>query len=158
MVSPASWKKDGNCRRCNKIKSNSCKLICLQLIMDNSLGTNLRFQLFCTQWYMQIQLHRLNFAPHPTYKKCWILNTCNFTWLGNSRKYPYPTTDDFHVSPPPLPSEIPECATPRYAQHFIIVNPPLSLGISAFFGSTFSTWQCLYEQTNMNLCLLKAVI
>ena len=55
--------------------------------------------------------------------------------LGNSRKYPYPTTDGFHVLKPPSPSE------------FLF-----------FFGSTFSTQQRLYEQTDMNLCLLNVVI
>ena len=35
--------------------------------------------------------------------------------------------------------------------------PPLPFGISGgFFGGTFSTWQRLYEQTNMNLRLPKA--
>ena len=78
--------------------------------------------------------------------------------LGNSRKYPYPTTDGFHVltlpclwkflnALPPMPSE------------FHNRESPLPFGISGvFFGGTFLTWQRLYERTNMNLCLPKAVI
>ena len=46
---------------------------------------------------------------------------------------------------PPMPSEFHNCEPPPL-QNF------------RFFGSTFSTQQRLYEQTNMNLCLLKAVI
>ena len=40
--------------------------------------------------------------------------------MGNSRKYPYPTTDGFHVLTPPLPSEIPKCATPPFPQNSIV--------------------------------------
>ena len=41
---------------------------------------------------------------------------------------------------------------PPCRQNSIIVPPP-TLRNFCFFGSTFSTWQCLYEQANMNLCL-----
>ena len=37
-------------------------------------------------------------------------------------------------------------------------EPPLTFGISAFFGSAFSTWQRLYQPTNTILCFFKAVI
>ena len=46
-----------------------------------------------------------------------------------------------------------------HALEFHNRETPLTFGISVFFfGGTFSTWQRLYEQTNMNLCLPKAVI
>ena len=60
--------------------------------------------------------------------------------LGNSRKYPYPTTDGFHVlTPPPLAfgnsrmRYFPSCP-----QNSIIVNPP-PLGISGFF------WRYIFD-------------
>ena len=56
--------------------------------------------------------------------------------LGNSRKYPYPATNGFHVlTPPPLPSEIPKCVNPPpppCPQTSIIVTP-LPFRISGFF-------------------------
>ena len=70
---------------------------------------------------------------------------CISSTLGNSRKYPYPTTASFIVLTPALPLEILECVTSPSPQNSIIVNP-LPFGISAFFGSTFLTWQRLYEQ------------
>ena len=54
--------------------------------------------------------------------------------MGNSRKYPYPTTDGFHVLTPPL-----AFGNSKMPQNSIIVNPPSPSEFHGFFGSTFST-------------------
>ena len=57
--------------------------------------------------------------------------------MGNSRKYPYPTADGFHVLTPPLPSEIPKCVTPPpppMPSEFHNLEPPLPFRISGFSG------------------------
>jgi len=77
--------------------------------------------------------------------------------MGNSRKYPYPTTDSFHVLTPPCLWKF-QNALPPHALRIPNCELTLPFGISDFFGGTFLTWQRLYEQTNMNLYLLKAVI
>ena len=44
--------------------------------------------------------------------------------LGNSRKYPYPTTDGFHVSTSPCLRKFQNALPPPCPQNSIIVNPP----------------------------------
>ena len=54
--------------------------------------------------------------------------------MGKSRKYPYPTTEGFHVLiPPPLPSEIPKCVTPPPCPQNSIIMNPLSPSEFPFF-------------------------
>ena len=36
-----------------------------------------------------------------------------FIRMGDSRKYPYPTTGDMSILTPPLPPEIPKCSSPH---------------------------------------------
>ena len=67
-----------------------------------------------------------------------LLSRCSYllyrqAGMGNSRKYPYPTTDGFHVLTPPLPSEISKCVTPPCPQNSTIVNPPPSPSEFPFF-------------------------
>ena len=76
---------------------------------------------------------------------------------GQFQKISIPNHGRLPCFNPPLPSEIPKCVTPPCPQNSIIVNPP-PLQNFRFFGSTFSTKQRLYDQMNLNLCLLKAVI
>ena len=59
--------------------------------------------------------------------------------MGNSRKYPYPTTDGFHVLTPPCLQKS-QNASPPCPQNSIIMNPPpLPFGISAFF------WKYIFD-------------
>ena len=44
--------------------------------------------------------------------------------LGNSRKYPYQTTDGFHVLSPPSFRKFQNVLPPPFLQNSIIVNPP----------------------------------
>ena len=81
---------------------------------------------------------------------------------GQFQKISIPNHGRLSCFNPPLPSEIPECVTPSphpCPQNSIIVKtPPALRNFQGFFGGTFSTWQRLYEQMSMNLCLPKAVI
>ena len=54
--------------------------------------------------------------------------------MGNSRKYPYPTTDGFHVLPPPCLRKFQNALPPPCPQNSIIVNPPYPSEFPGFFG------------------------
>ena len=56
--------------------------------------------------------------------------------LGNSRKYPYPTTDGFHVltPPPPLAFGNSKMRYPPMPSEFHNSEPPLPFRISGFSG------------------------
>ena len=60
------------------------------------------------------------------------------TVLGNSRKYPYPTTDGFHVLTPPLAFRNSRMHYPPCPQNSIIMNPP-TLRNFLFF------WKCIFD-------------
>ena len=56
----------------------------------------------------------------PSFSKCsWSLFSRKrfpktmFIRMGDSRKYPYPTTGDMSILTPPLPPEIPKCSSPH---------------------------------------------
>ena len=53
--------------------------------------------------------------------------------LGNSRKYPYPTTDGFHVLTPPCHQKFSRMCYPPMPSGFHNREPPLSFGISRVF-------------------------
>ena len=60
--------------------------------------------------------------------------------MGNSRKYPYPSTGGFHVlTPPPLAFRNSKMHYLPCPQKSIIMNPPSPSEFPGFFGSTFST-------------------
>ena len=61
---------------------------------------------------------------------CHFALACSSLAMGNSRKYPYPTTDSFHVLTPPHPS---------LPLEFHNRKPPLPFGISAFF------WKFIFD-------------
>ena len=68
-------------------------------------------------------------------KKTWPKNNCNenlsplpncyfFHLMGNSKKYPYPTTDGFHVLTPPCLQKFQNALPPPCPQNSIIATPP----------------------------------
>ena len=66
-------------------------------------------------------------APDLLFYNHRTLSTLLILAMGNSRKYPYPPTDGFHILTPPPPHafRIPNALTP----------PPIPFGISAFSSS-----------------------
>ena len=84
--------------------------------------------------------------------------------MSNARKYPYVTTDGFHVLPPPCLRKFQNALPPLMPSEFHNRDPPHSPPeFPVFFGSkAFCSYrlffESLYEQMNMNLYLLKAVI
>jgi len=82
---------------------------------------------------------------------------CISSTLGNSRKYPYPTTASFIVLTPALPLEILECVTSPSPQNSIIVNPPTLRNFCFFWKYIFDLATPIWTK-NMNLCLLNVVI
>ena len=59
--------------------------------------------------------------------------------IGQFQKISIPNHGRLPCFNPPLPSEIPKCATPPCPQNSIVVNPPSPSEFPGFFGSTFST-------------------
>ena len=56
-----------------------------------------------------------------------------FDGLGNSRKYPYPTTDGFHVLTPPYLRKSQNAFSPPMPSEFHNREPPLPFRISVIF-------------------------
>ena len=63
----------------------------------------------------------------------WRLRCKRGAVLGNSRKYPYPTTDGFHVLTPPCLRKF-QNALPPMPSEFHNRGPPLPFRISSFSG------------------------
>ena len=59
--------------------------------------------------------------------------------IGQFQKISIPNHGRLPCFNPPLPSEIPKCATPPCPQNSIVVTPPSPSEFPVFFGSTFST-------------------
>ena len=57
--------------------------------------------------------------------------------LGNSRKYPYPTTDGFHVLSPPCLRKFQNALPPPMPSEFHNREPPLPFRISVFLDVHF---------------------
>ena len=57
--------------------------------------------------------------------------------MGNSRKYPYPTTDGFHVFTPPCLRKFPNALPPPMPSEFHSREPPLPFRISGFLEVHF---------------------
>ena len=60
--------------------------------------------------------------------------------MGNSRKYPYHTTDGFHILTPLLPSEFPKCIIPPCPRISKIVNPASRSDFPFFFCQTLRNY------------------
>ena len=59
--------------------------------------------------------------------------------LGNSRKYPYPTTDGFHILTPPCLRKFQNALAPPMPSEFHNREPPLPFRISSFF------WKYIFD-------------
>ena len=59
--------------------------------------------------------------------------------IGQFQKISIPNHGRLPCFNPPLPLEIPKCATPACPQNSIVVNPPSPSEFPVFFLSTFST-------------------
>ena len=72
-----------------------------------------------------------------SYFSFWLFALLNR--LGNSRKYPYPTTDGFHFLTPPCLRKFQNALPPPppYPQNSIIVNPPSPSEFPGFFKYIF---------------------
>ena len=70
--------------------------------------------------------------------------------MGNSRKYPYTTTDGFNILTPPCLRKFQNALPPPCPQNSIIVNPP-SPSEFPFFPQTLRNYQMCSQNAQLGL-------
>ena len=111
--------------------------------INHFVMNNVYWHAFCVfrqSWkvHQTHKLHLLSILIIVSSKCLCALAAPNQVVMGNSRKYPYPTTDGFQVLTPPSLRKF-QNALPPMPSEFHNREPPSPSEFPLFFGSIFST-------------------
>ena len=125
------WNNPLGCTRNNHKLKMMFVVFCIQIAMHTVYHTSL--QLFCKMGYFR----KKSTPPPPKWMGSFFSTPPLSPGLGDSRKYPYPTTGGMSILTPPCPRKFQNAYPPPCPPNSKIVNPSYPPEVFHFFFQTF---------------------